>query len=104
MSDEEAGSWHGWSHGETALFITPTSDEEHVGLYVQQGRVTELAAVFVDPAMAQLTMDWLDEALTKTAEANTELLTRLRSEQPLLFVPAGAHPASPEEEEDDDGE
>jgi hypothetical protein len=95
---EEAGLWHGWAAEDSALFISPLPDEDHVGLYTQQGRVTELAAVFTDPAMAQLVMDWLDNSLTATGEANNELVTRLQTEQPLLF----AQPSPPQEDEDDD--
>lgn len=101
MAEEEAGSWHGWASGETALFITPADDGDHVGLYVQQGRSTELAAVFVDPAMAQLVMDWMDGSLTATAEANNALVTRLQREQPLLFAQA---PLPAQDDEDDDGD
>lgn len=105
MSVEEAGQWHGWASGENAMFISPMGEgEDHVGLYMQQGRSTELAAVFVDPAMAQLVMDWLDESLTETAEANSQLTRMLQSEQPLLFArPASAAPDLDDEEEDDDG-
>lgn len=81
----EAGQWHGYAHGNTALFITP-ADDEHIGLYLQQGRDTQLAAVFVDPAMAQMVMDWLDESLAATAAANADLLKRLQTEQPLAFA------------------
>lgn len=88
----EAGAWHGWSSDDSALFITPTPDDEHVGLYVQQGRTTELAALFVDPAMAQLVMDWMDASLTATGEANSELVDRLQREQPLLFAGTPAKP------------
>lgn len=97
-------SWHGWSHENAAVFVTPTTDEEHVGLYLQQGRSTELAAVFTDVAMAQLFMDWMDEALAATGEANTELLRRLREEQPLLFA-SSQQPAAPvvgDTDDDDD--
>lgn len=103
MATEEAGQWHGWAFGEDALFVTPSNDSDHIGLYVQQGRVTELAAVFIDPAMAQLFMDWMDSSLSATGEANNTLLTRLQSEQPLLFAPPAA-PASEDEEEEADGE
>lgn len=103
MADDDAGNWHGWASGESALFITPTPDGDHIGLYLQQGRSTELAAVFVDPAMAQMVMDWQDASLTATAQANTELLKRLETEQPLLF--AGPRPqVDPELVEDDDVE
>lgn len=89
----EPGQWHGWASGETALFISPTSDGEHLAMFVQQGRSTEMAAVFVDPAMAQLVMDWLDESLEATAKANSELTTLLQTEQPLLFArPQSAAP------------
>ena len=81
----EAGQWHGYAHDNTALFITP-ADDEHIGLYLQQGRDTQLAAVFVDPAMAQMVMDWLDESLAATAAANADLLKRLQIEQPLAFA------------------
>lgn len=101
---DEAGNWHGWASEDSALFIAPRADEEHVGLYIQQGRVTELAAVFVDPAMAQLVMDWLDASLAATAEANNELVTRLQTEQPLLFARPSTAPPEDEDEEDPDGE
>ena len=85
MSGGAAGRWHGYAHDNTALFITP-ADDEHIGLYLQQGRDTQLAAVFVDPAMAQMVMDWLDESLAATAAANADLLKRLQTEQPLAFT------------------
>lgn len=86
MTEQADGvEWHGWMHEERALYITPTPDGEHVGLYLQQGRSTELCAVFVDPAVAQMVMQWQDEALAVTAAANAELLRRLENEQPLLF-------------------
>lgn len=81
---EPAGEWHGWSHGEQALYLSPV-DAEHIGLYLQVHRQTELAAVFMDPAMAQMVMDFLDGSLSATAAANAELLRRLEQEQPLLF-------------------
>ncbi len=90
--------WHGWSSEESALFITPTPEGDHIGLYIQQGRVTELAAVFVDPAMAQLAMDWMDSSLASTGAANNELVTRLQSEQPLLFTQIPASEDEPEDE------
>lgn len=79
--------WHGWVHEDRAVYLTPTPDGEHVGLYMQQGRDTQLAAVFLDPAMASMVMGWMDDALLATGNANTELLRRLETEQPLLFVP-----------------
>lgn len=99
---EEAGSWHGWASNDSAIYISPMQDGEHVGLHIQQGRVTELAAVFTDPAMAQMVMDWLDESLTATAEANNELVTRLQTEQPLLFAPTVPAPVEDDDELDDD--
>lgn len=81
------GEFHGWSHGENALYLAPMPDEAHVGLYLQLGRQSELAAVFMDAAMAQMTMDFLDGSLTATATANTELLRRLELEQPLSVRP-----------------
>lgn len=78
------GQWHGWAHGENALYLAPT-DQDHIGMYLQVGRETELAGVFMDPAMAQLVMDFLDASLGATASANAELLRRLEQEQPLLW-------------------
>lgn len=100
----DAGAWHGWAFGETAAYITPTPDEEHIGLYLQQGRSTELAAVFVDPAMGQLFMDWMDSALQATGEANTELVRRLQTEQPLLFAQPGAPRALVEDDVDEEAD
>jgi hypothetical protein len=82
----EAGEWHGWAHGDNAVFLSPHDDGEHIGLYLQMGRVTELTAVFVDPAMAQVFMDWMDDSLSATAAANSALVRRLEAEQPLAFV------------------
>lgn len=93
------GSWHGWAHGENALYLAPLGEEDRIGLYLQLGRETELAAVFMDPAMAQMAMDFLDASLTATASANAQLLQRLESEQPLLFqqpAPAGVAPIEEE--------
>lgn len=81
----EGVDWHGWVHEERALYITPTPEGEHVGLFLQQGRSTELCAVFLDPAVAQMVMGWMDDSLAVTAAANAELLRRLENEQPLLF-------------------
>lgn len=78
------GQWHGWAHGENALYLAPI-DEERIGLYLQVGRETELAGVLMDPAMAQLVMDFMDASLGATAAANAELLRRLEHEQPLTF-------------------
>ena len=94
----ELAEWHGWAHGDAAVYLSPTTDDEHIGLYMQQGRGTELAGVFVDPAMAQLFMDWMDGSLGATGEANSELVKRLETEQPLLFQP---QPPLPEPDEDD---
>lgn len=102
MSGGAAGQWHGYAHDNTALFITP-ADDEHIGLYLQQGRDTQLAAVFVDPAMAQMVMDWLDESLAATAAANADLLKRLQTEQPLAFAqPPTAFPDNEFKDDDDD--
>lgn len=98
----EPGAWHGWSHESDAVFLTPTEDGEHIGLYVQQGRSVELAGVFVDPAMAQLFMDWMDGALTETGQANSELLRVLETEQPLLFQKQPPMPGTVPAEDDDD--
>lgn len=94
------GQWHGWAHGDNALYLAPMPDQDHVGLYLQMGRETELAGVFMDPAMAQMVMDFLDGSLSATAAANTELLRRLEAEQPLAFstpvtnpLPEGVEPA-----------
>jgi hypothetical protein len=79
-------SWHGWAHEANALYLAPTPDGEHIALYLQVERETELAAVFMDPAMAEMVMGFLDASLGATAAANAELLRRLQTEQPLLFV------------------
>lgn len=84
------GDFHGWSHGENALYLAPMPDEEHIGLYLQLGRTSELVAVFMDPAVAQMTMDFLDGSLTATATANAELLRRLELEQPFDVRPPAA--------------
>ncbi len=65
--------------------LSPTPDGEHIGLYLQLGRQTELAGVFMDPAIAQMVMDFLDASLGATAAANAELLRRLESEQPMFW-------------------
>ena len=96
----EAGQWHGYAHDNTALFITP-ADDEHIGLYLQQGRDTQLAAVFVDPAMGQMVMDWLDESLAATATANAVLLKRLQTEQPLAFAQPSVAVSSDDDFDDD---
>lgn len=98
---DEAGQWHGWANGNAALFISPTPDGDYIGLYLQQDRSTELAAIFTDPAMAQMVMDWQDAALAETAKANTDLLHRLHSEQPLVFQQPRPQ-VDPEFVEDDD--
>lgn len=99
---DEPGQWHGWAHQEDAVFLSPTEDEEHIGLYVQQGRSTELAGVFVDPAMAQLFMDWMDSSLSATGAANTALLHALENEQPLLFQAQPPMPGTASEPEEND--
>lgn len=97
MADDEGGvEWHGWMHEDRALYITPTPEGDHVGLYLQQGRSTELCAVFLDAAIAQMVMGWMDDSLAVTAAANAELLRRLENEQPLLFVQQSAVPEEPE--------
>jgi len=86
---QDMAEWHGFANGNAALFITPV-DEDRVGLFMQVDRTTQLAAEFVDPAMAVMVMDWLDDALQKTAQANSALLERLQNDQPLTFP----HPAT----------
>lgn len=103
MSDETE-DWHGWVHEDRALYIAPTNDNEHMGLFLQQGRSTELCAVFLDPAMAAMVMAWMDDSLTATAQANSELLTRLQTEQPLLFVPRASEESEPGFDGEVDGE
>lgn len=100
MTSPDEG-WHGWSSEEQALFIAPLEDD-NIGLFLQIQRSTELCAVFVDPAMAQMVMQWLDAALTATGAANSELLERLQNEQPLLFAQSLAVKPPPEGEEEDD--
>lgn len=101
MAEDEAGAWHGWAHEDNAVFVSPHPEGEHIALYVQAGRVTELAAVFVDPAMAQMFMDWMDESLTATGNANSELVRRLQADQPLAFATPQA-PRDVEMGDDDD--
>lgn len=99
MAEDEG--YHGWVSEETAIYLAPLPDGEQIGLFVQQQRSTELAAVFVDPIMAQFVMQWLDGALTATAQANSELLERLQTEQPLLFAQSAVAPQEePEDEEE----
>ena len=69
------------------MFVTPLgADDDQVGLFLQQGRDTQLAAVFTDTAMAMMVSDWLDSSLEATAKANTELLRRLKQDQPMAFA------------------
>jgi hypothetical protein len=97
VSLADLAEWHGYANGNAALFITPIDDEQ-VGLFMQQDRSTQLAAVFTDPAMAVMVMDWMDDSLQKTAEANSQLLERLQSEQPLAFAQP---PQAPLEDSDE---
>lgn len=89
MSLEDAAEWHGWSHENRALFISPLNDEQ-IGLFLQLDRDTQLVAVFVDPAVAMIVMDFMDGSLKATGEANSVLLARLMSEQPLAFAQAAS--------------
>lgn len=91
--------FHGWSHQESALYLAPIGEDDRIGLYLQVGRETELAGVFMDLAMAQLVMDFLDATLTVTAQANAELLRRLEHEQPLLFAQPAAVGVAPVEDD-----
>ena len=94
---------HGWAHGNSAVFVTALGvDDDQVGLFLQQGRDTQLAAVFTDTAMATIIMDWLDSSLEATAKANTELLERLKADQPLSFTEPrpSERDFSPEDTED----
>ena len=95
MADDVESDWHGWVHEDRALYLAPTNDGEHMGLFLQQARSTELCAVFLDPALAAMVMGWMDDSLTATGRANSELLTRLQNEQPLLFVPRPDESSSP---------
>lgn len=36
---EPDGSWHGWAHGEQALYLAPL-EEDRIGLYLQVARET----------------------------------------------------------------
>lgn len=102
MADENLGNFHGWAHGENALYLAPLDDEGRIGLYMQVARESELAGVFIDAAMAQVVMDFLDGALTATAQANSELLRRLETEQPLLFAGPPANVVQPDVESDEE--
>lgn len=85
MALADFAEWHGFAAGENAIYISPM-DEDQVGLFMQAGRSTQLCAVFVDPALAVMVMDWLDDSLQATARANSALLARLEADQPLAFA------------------
>lgn len=71
---------HGWALGDRAIFLK--EEEEHVHLYIQETRSTELLGVFIDQDAAYRFQVWLDEALGASARANAELIRRLEAVLP----------------------